>query len=77
MSRLVGDETVLLDMASGFYFGLDGVGKRIWESVADGQTIAQTAATIANEYDVEQERAQSDVVDFVSDLLERGLLQRS
>jgi len=77
MSRLVGDETVLLDMASGFYFGLDGVGKLIWESVADGQTIAQTAANIANEYDVEQERAQSDVIDFVSDLLERGLLQRS
>ncbi len=27
MSRMVGDETVLLDLASGVYFGLDGVGQ--------------------------------------------------
>ena len=27
MSRLVGEETVLLDLASGHYFGLDNVGK--------------------------------------------------
>ena len=74
MSRLVGDETVLLDMATGFYFGLDGVGKRIWESVADGKTLGQTAATIADEYDVEQARAETDVIEFVGELLERGLL---
>jgi len=44
MSRLVGDETVLLDLSSGIYFGLDGVGKRIWESVADGLSLGETAA---------------------------------
>ncbi|MBT6210629.1 MAG: PqqD family protein [Woeseia sp.] len=44
MSRLVGDETVLLDLASGMYFGLDGVGKRIWESVAEGRSLGQAAA---------------------------------
>ena len=77
MSRLVGDETVLLDMATGIYFGLDGVGKRIWESVADGQTVGQAAATIAGEYDVERARAETDVIEFVGELLERGLLLRN
>ena len=37
MSRQVGDETVLLDLASGIYFGVDGVAKLIWERIADGR----------------------------------------
>lgn len=75
MSRLVGDETVLLDLASGMYFGLDGVGKRIWESVAEGHSLGQTAAVIAAEYEVEEAKAQSDVIEFTNDLVERGLLK--
>ena len=74
MSRLVDDETVLLDLASGIYFGLDGVGQRIWEIVAAGQTAGQIAAIIANEYEVDDTRAQTDVVEFLGELLERGLL---
>ena len=76
MSRLVGDETVVLDLASGIYFGLDGVGMKIWESVADGQTLAQAVSVIVDEYDVEEARAQADVLEFASELVERGLLSR-
>jgi len=74
MSRLVGDETVLLDLSSGIYFGLDGVGKRIWETVADGQSLAQTVAVITAEFEVEEAQAEADVIEFASDLVERGLL---
>jgi len=74
MSRLVGDETVLLDLASGVYFGLDGVGKRIWESVADGGSLSQVVDVIVAEYEVDEAQAEQDVLAFASDLLERGLL---
>jgi hypothetical protein len=74
MSRLVGDETVLLDLSSGIYFGLDSVGKRIWETVADGQSLAQTIAVITSEFEVDEAQAEVDVVEFASDLVERGLL---
>ena len=74
MSRLVGDETVLLDLASGVYFGLDGVGKRIWESIADGDRLGQAAEVIVAEYEVDETQAQADVLAFASDLVERGLL---
>ena len=74
MSRLVGDETVLLDLASGMYFGLDNVGKVIWESVSDGLTLAETADEIVAQYDVDAEQARSDVLDFAQTLVERGLL---
>jgi len=76
MSRRVGDETVLLDLASGIYFGLAGVGKRIWESVAEGLSLRETAATIASEFEVEEAQAQADLIAFATDLVERGLLTR-
>jgi hypothetical protein len=71
----VGDETVILDLASGIYFGLDGVGKSIWESVSDGQSLGEAASTIVAEYDVAESQAQADVLEFASNLVERGLLK--
>jgi len=56
MSRLVGDETVLLDLASGTYFGLDGVGKRIWETVSDGRSLAETVEVVIAEFEVDKAR---------------------
>jgi hypothetical protein len=74
MSRMVGDETVLLDLASGLYFGLDGVGQRIWRAVADGKKLSETVDIIVAEYDVDQNQATADVLQFAGTLLERGLL---
>ena len=75
MSRLVGEETVLLDIANGVYFGLDGVGKRIWENIADGLSLQETAAVITTEFEVDDTRAQEDVVAFARNLVERELLR--
>ena len=74
MSRLVGEETVLLDLASGIYFGLDGVGQRIWETVAEGRSLEETAMVITAEFEVDDARAKADVIAFASNLVERGLL---
>ena len=74
MSRLVGEETVLLDLASGYYFGLDGVCKVILEAVSYGKILADAVDAIVAEYDVERSQAESDVTTFVKQLVERGLL---
>lgn len=74
MSRLVGDETVLLDLESGVYFGLDGVGQRIWESIAEGLTLGEAVAVLVSEYEVGEDQAQADVIEFARDLVARGLL---
>lgn len=74
MSRLVGEETVLLDLACGHYFGLDNVGKLIWESVSEGKSLAAAVEVIVAEYEVEQRQAEADVIEFACQLVERGLL---
>lgn len=74
MSRLVGDETVLLNLESGLYFGLDGVGQRIWETVSEGKALREAVATIVDEYEVERAQAEADALAFAKTLVERGLL---
>ena len=75
MSRLVGDETVLLDLQSGMYFGLDAVGQRIWDSVSGGETLAAAVDVVTTAYDVDVDQAKADAIEFVASLVERGLLE--
>jgi hypothetical protein len=75
ISRLVGDETVILDLESGMYFGLDGVGKIIWESISDGRSLGEAAEVVYSEYQVDEATALADVIEFATNLVDRGLLE--
>ena len=74
MVRQLGDECVMLDMASGYYFGLDAVGARIWQLLSETSSLAEIVERLAREYDVTPEQAESDLVRFVEELKANGLL---
>jgi hypothetical protein len=74
MAREVGGETVLLDLASGMYFGIDEVGTRIWVLLGEGKTLGEVAATIAEEYDATLEQIHADTLEFVGLLVDKGLV---
>jgi hypothetical protein len=74
MARQVGDETVILELASGTYFGLDPVGARVWQLLGKGRTLAEICETMLEEYEVEREQLETDVLRLTGELLERGLV---
>ena len=74
MAREVGDETVILDLANGTYYGLDPVGARIWQLMAAGQTLVQVCEVMLAEYEVTREDIERDVPALVQSLLERQLV---
>ena len=74
MAREVGDETVILDLANGTYYGLDPVGARIWQLMAEGQTLVQVCEVMLSEYEVTRENIERDVLALVQTLLERKLV---
>ena len=74
MSRQVGDETVILDLGSGTYFGLDPVGARIWQLFTDGQPLQAVVTTLLDEFDVDEARLRVDVDTLVNELVTRGLV---
>ena len=74
MDRSVGDETVILDLESGTYYGLDPVGARMWKLLAEGKTLGEVCDTLLEEYDVERERLEEDILNLAGELAEKGLI---
>ena len=72
----VAGETVLLDLGSEAYFGLDEVGTRIWSLLNDGRNSAEMVAALLEEYDVEREVLEQDVQDLLASLVEAGLVEQ-
>ena len=71
----VKSETVLLQFSSGDYYGLNAVGSRIWELVADGVSVRQVLKSLVAEFEVGEERLRQDLTEFLRDLVGRGLIQ--
>jgi len=67
-------ETVLLNVNSGIYFGLNALGTRIWELIQEPRSVALIRDQILEEYDVELERCQQDVINLLDKLLDAGLV---
>lgn len=74
VAREVGGETVLLDLASGTYFGLNEVGARIWQLLEDGQSPEKACDLILETYEVERDVLERDTIALLGQLLERGLI---
>ena len=74
MARTVGDETVILDLASGTYFGLDPVGARMWQLMTDGQTLATICDTLLDEYEVTRETLEVDILRLTEELRAKDLV---
>jgi hypothetical protein len=68
-------ETVLLNLQTGQYHGVNPTGGRMLELLEQGRTIAETAAVLADEYGRPMGELQDDVADFCAGLAERGLIQ--
>jgi hypothetical protein len=74
MARQVGNETVILDLAGGTYYGLDPVGARIWQLMGEGKALGEICEIMLDEYDVTREALQRDVVELADKLLVQKLI---
>lgn len=50
------------------YLGLDEVGQRIWDLLAEPRTVDDLVSVLTDEYDVAADRCRSDVTAFVDAL---------
>ena len=74
LCRELSGETVLLNLESGVYYGLDAVGTRVWQLLVEGRTIAGVCDAMLDEYDVAPDVLNDDVVRLVGELRERGIV---
>jgi hypothetical protein len=75
VAREVGGEMVLLDLASGQYFGLDTVGGRIWELLSERpHSLRQLCDAIEAEFDAPRSQIEADLLALATQLSERELI---
>lgn len=72
-SELDGEE-VILNLKDGTYYGLNEVGARIWALLQEATTLLQVRDQIVEEFDVEAEQCEQDLVTLVQELEDAGLV---
>ena len=71
----MGDQTILADMRSGRYLGLDEVATAVWAKIEQQATRGAIVDHVHAEYDVPRDVLERDVDRLLDDLLERRLVE--
>jgi len=74
VSTSLGEETVILGMGDGVYYGLDAVGARVWALLATPRRVSELVQAVVVEFDVTPEQCERDVLALLEDLCERRLV---
>ena len=72
--RAFAAETIVLNLQTGTYHGLNPTAGRMLQTLQQHEVIADAASAIAALYGQDQEVVQSDLLTLCSGLVERGLL---
>ncbi|MEZ4320183.1 MAG: PqqD family protein [Myxococcota bacterium] len=68
-------EVTILDPRSGLYFGLEDVGGEVWRLLARPHTVRGICAALMDRFEVGPEECESDVVELLQELVDRGLVE--
>ena len=75
VSTSLGQETVILGMGDGVYYGLDAVGARVWALLATPHRVSELVRAVVGEFDVSWEQCERDVLALLDELSERRLVR--
>ena len=73
--RHLDGESVLLNLETEKYFGLDATGTRMWELVTHSPSVEAAYAKLSEEFEVEPEELRQHLAELLGQLIENGLLR--
>ncbi|MGC1308434.1 MAG: PqqD family protein [Phormidesmis sp.] len=69
------DEVAMMDIERGQYYGINTVGARIWLLLETPMSIEAVCQQLVDEYNVPIEVCTEEVLKFVVDLQEHGIVE--
>jgi hypothetical protein len=75
LSTELDEETVLMSIDAGAYYGLAGVARRIWEKLENPTSFSELVDCLQREYRVSRETCVLDVEKFLAEIEREGLLR--
>jgi hypothetical protein len=76
-SEVIRGDAVVLNLASGVYYSLQGAGALAWALLERGHTPTEAAAVVAEHFGIAPHRAEQDVGVLLGRLREEGLLKEA
>jgi hypothetical protein len=73
----IDDEKVMMCIEKGKYYKLDPVGRSIWDMIEKPVKVSDVINALIEKYDVDRETCEHDVLAFLEELDEGGILQVS
>ena len=74
LSTTLGNESVILELQAGTYFGVKDVGAAVWNYLQQPRHVTEVIAHIVNRYEVSTDRAEAEILSFLETLMEKGLI---
>lgn len=71
------EESVILNLDSERYYGLDDVGTRFLSVLNTADSIEAAYEVLRDEYDVDSHSLRQDLLELVEDLVKQGILIRA
>ena len=74
LSGEIEQEIVIMNLDSGSYHVINKTGQRIWELLEEPMSAAEICSTISEEYEVDTQNCQEEVLKFLADLQSRQIV---
>lgn len=68
-------EAAILSLANGTYYGLDVIGAQVWTLLQQPRRVEEIREAVLQEYEVEPERCQNDLLVLLERLRAEGLIE--
>lgn len=72
--KVIDGEAIIMNLADGSYYSLDGSGALIWEGLQAGHSLQQILDLVTVRYEVAAGTAEADLLRLTAELVTEGLL---
>lgn len=74
VSKVIDGEAIIINVTNGVYYSMNGVGTFIWELLAEGHSLGESADLVAARYEVDRGTAFEDLTRLAGELVDEKLL---
>jgi hypothetical protein len=74
-AKIMDGEAIIMNLANGNYYSLDGVGASVWELLDRGLAVSETIRAVSDRYGVDEGTVEREVTALVAELVEEELIR--
>ena len=73
-AKVIEGEAIIMNLSTGMYYSMDGVGALLWEWVERGHSVGEIVDGLADRYETSISQVQADVEHLLDQVIQEGLV---